>query len=102
VPLHCERLATRGYNQALELARPLARALPHLQLAPAARRRSRATPPQSELDAAERRRNVRGAFEADDARVRGRAVLLLDDVVTTGATVREAAATLPPVRARCG
>jgi ComF family protein len=100
VPLHRERLATRGYNQALELARPLALARPHLTLAASALRRARATPPQSELDAAERRRNVRGAFDADAARVRDRAVLLLDDVVTTGATVREAAATLLAAGAR--
>jgi ComF family protein len=93
LPLHRARLARRGYNQALELARPLARAW-KLPLCPDALRRVRVTQAQTELDAAERRRNVRGAFAATDAAVRGRRLLLLDDVVTTGATVHEAAATL--------
>jgi ComF family protein len=93
LPLHPQRLGRRGYNQALELARPLARAA-RRPLDPHALRRVRATPPQSELDAAGRRRNVRGAFAADAARVRGRRVLLVDDVNTTGATAAEAATTL--------
>lgn len=93
LPLYAARLGRRGYNQALELARPLARAW-HLPLRPAALRRVRDTAPQSELDAAARRRNVRGAFAADADAVRGRRVLLLDDVITTGATVGEAASAL--------
>lgn len=93
LPLHATRLGQRGYNQALELARPLARAWA-LPLAPTALRRIRATAAQSELDATQRRRNVRGAFLADADQVAGRRVLLLDDVITTGATLREAAATL--------
>jgi ComF family protein len=93
LPLHRSRLGQRGYNQALELARPLARAWQR-PLAPDALRRVRATAAQSELDAAQRRRNVRGAFAADAALVAGRRVLLIDDVITTGATLREAAATL--------
>lgn len=93
LPLHRARLGRRGYNQALELARPLARAW-RLPLWPTALQRVRATAAQTELGAAERRRNVRGAFAADAARVAGRRLLLLDDVVTTGATVAEAAATL--------
>ncbi len=93
LPLHPSRLGQRGYNQALELARPLARAW-GLPLRPAALRRIRATTAQTELDAAARRRNVRGAFRVDDDELKGRRVLLIDDVITTGATVREAAATL--------
>jgi ComF family protein len=92
LPLHAKRLGTRGYNQALELARPIARAW-QLPLRASLLKRIRATSPQSELDAAARRRNVRGAFAADAA-VRDRRILLIDDVITTGATVGEAAATL--------
>lgn len=89
LPLHPSRLAQRGYNQALELARPLARRLA-LPLDPEALRRERATAAQTALDAQARRRNVRGAFAAHE-RLRGARVLLLDDVITTGATMREAA-----------
>jgi ComF family protein len=99
MPLHRTRLGRRGYNQALELALPLLRATPR-PLAVDALRRVRATPPQSELDAAGRRRNVRGAFEADASRVQGRCVLLVDDVITTGATIAEAAQTLIRAGAR--
>lgn len=93
LPLHRRRLGHRGYNQALELGRPLARAW-DVPLVPEALHRRRATAAQTELDAAARRRNVRGAFAAVTERVHGRRILLLDDVITTGATVREAAATL--------
>jgi ComF family protein len=99
MPLHRTRLGRRGYNQALELALPLLRSTPR-PLAVDALRRVRATPPQSELDAAGRRRNVRGAFEADASRVQGRCVLLVDDVITTGATIAEAAQTLIRAGAR--
>jgi ComF family protein len=90
MPLHAGRLRLRGYNQAVELGRPLARRL-SLRFEPAAARRVRATHEQSRLDAAARRRNVRGAFEMDSARVRGKHIALLDDVITTGATVAELA-----------
>ena len=89
VPLHPHRLRTRGYNQALELARPVARRLA-LPLQVRAARRQRDTAAQSGLGAVARRRNVRGAF-AVDAAVAGRRVALVDDVVTTGHTVRELA-----------
>jgi predicted amidophosphoribosyltransferase len=71
MPLHRQRLGQRGYNQALELARPLAKAL-NIELDPAALRRLRATAAQTDLDADARRRNVRGAFAADGARASGR------------------------------
>ena len=92
LPLHRTRLAQRGYNQALELARPLARRF-GLALDVDALRRTRATAAQTELDGQARKRNVRGAFVAN-ADVAGARVLLIDDVITTGATMREAAATL--------
>jgi ComF family protein len=92
VPLHSDRLRTRGFNQALELARPLSRAL-GIPLLPQGLRRLRATPPQTGLNALHRRRNVRGAFVAA-ADVRDRHIALIDDVITTAATVRECAKVL--------
>ena len=92
VPLHARRLAERGFNQALELARLLGDGA-GLELAPRVMRRVRRTPAQTGLDASERRRNLRRAFEAS-ASVNGREVVLLDDVVTTTATARECARAL--------
>ncbi|MGQ0587712.1 MAG: ComF family protein [Gammaproteobacteria bacterium] len=88
MPLHAHRLRRRGYNQALELGRELARTL-SVPIAPAAARRVRATLEQTRLDGAARRRNVQGAFAVDPEQVRGRHVALLDDVITTGATAAE-------------
>ncbi len=90
MPLHSGRLRRRGYNQAVELGRPLARRLA-LRFEPAGARRLRATQEQTRLDAAGRRRNVRGAFAVEAALVRERHIALLDDVITTGATVSELA-----------
>jgi ComF family protein len=87
VPLHPSRLRQRGYDQALELARPLASALA-LPLHADALRRVRATGAQSELDAASRAHNVRGAFFARAGQLPGH-VALVDDVMTTGATLAE-------------
>ena len=89
VPLHPSRLQRRGYNQALEVARELAARLSLPWRADLARR-VRVTREQTDLTAAERRSNVRGVFAAD-RRVRGRHVALLDDVITTGATIAELA-----------
>jgi ComF family protein len=92
VPLSAERLKTRGYNQALELARKLARAT-GIALDIAACERQKDCAPQSDLPLAERAKNVRGAFRcAGD--VRGRSIAVVDDVMTTGATLDELAATL--------
>lgn len=90
VPLHDARLRRRGYNQALEISRELARRL-SLRVLPHAARRSRPTLEQTRLDAAERRRNVRGAFTVEEDALRNRHVALLDDVITTGATLAELA-----------
>ena len=92
VPLHPARLRRRGYNQALELARPLSKRF-DLTLDVDALRRRRDTQPQMELDHRQRLRNMRGAFEAG-AQVRDRHVAVVDDVVTTGHTVEEAAKAL--------
>lgn len=91
VPLHPARLATRGYNQALELGRPLARAF-GVPLGPTLCARVRDTAAQSNLDPDGRRRNVRGAF-AVNGPVPAR-VAILDDVITTGATLAELARVL--------
>lgn len=92
VPLHASRLRRRGYNQALELARPLARTL-EIPLRHDLLRRTRATSQQSELDRRGRLRNVRGAFVAGS--VDGlEHVAVLDDVMTTGSTLAECARVL--------
>ncbi|WP_202842617.1 ComF family protein [Luteimonas saliphila] len=93
VPLHRARLRRRGYDQALELARPLARAL-RLPLLDGTLVRARATAPQSELDAASRRRNLRDAFEVRRGIALPEHVVLVDDVMTTGATLHAAARAL--------
>ena len=92
VPLHPSRLRRRGFNQALELARPVAAGL-GVALAPQLCRRLRATETQSLLAARERRRNVRGAFELT-APLEVRHVAILDDVIATGSTVGELARVL--------
>lgn len=90
VPLHAARLRERGYNQALELARSLATAF-GIPLRADLLRRLRATPPQTGLDAKTRRRNLRGAFAVAVDAVPPDHVALVDDVMTTGATLRECA-----------
>ena len=88
VPLHRARLRSRGYNQALEIARPLAKAL-RIPLLRDALQRTRATDAQTELSALQRRRNVRGAFAARFDKEVPQHVAVLDDVFTTGATLSE-------------
>lgn len=98
VPLHQSRLRERGYNQTLELIRPLARAL-RIPVADSLLSRTRATPAQANLDAATRRQNLRGAFEFDASALGATALEgvhlgLIDDVMTTGTTLRECARVL--------
>lgn len=93
VPLHRARLRRRGYNQALELAKPLAKHL-GVSLLCEALRRIRATNAQTELTAVQRRRNVRGAFVASLDGKTPEHVAVLDDVFTTGATLAECARVL--------
>lgn len=96
VPLSARRLAERGYNQSWELARRVARRL-HMPAQASLLQRPQDTRHQADLDRAERRRNLQAAFRVDPrhgALLAGRRVALVDDVMTTGATAREAAATL--------
>lgn len=96
VPLHWTRLVGRRFNQAAELARHLS-ARTGIAHAPLALKRARRTVHQVGLSRAERLENVAGAFrvpEEAEATVRGRALILVDDVFTTGATIEAAARTL--------
>jgi ComF family protein len=101
IPLHRSRQAERGFNQARLLAAHALKALRtshpqwSLTLAPAALMRLRATENQASLTSRERRNNVRGAFSVSDAAlVKDRHILLIDDILTTGATARSAAQAL--------
>jgi ComF family protein len=96
VPLHPWRLLRRRYNQAAEIARPLARRAGIAYL-PGALVRRRATPTQAGRSGDARRRNVADAFEVAAgwrSRLGGRRLLLVDDVLTTGATADSCARAL--------
>jgi len=97
VPLHSARLRERGFNQALELARPLARTL-ELPLLIDHCQRIRATTAQTSLPANQRRRNLRGAFKVTrpftTQQTPIKHIALVDDVMTTGQTLNELARTL--------
>ncbi len=99
VPLARRRRVARGYDQAWLLAAHLARAAGRSRL-PGALARRRETPPQVGRSRAERARNVAGAFAADPRRVAGLDLVLVDDVVTTGATADAAAGALRRAGAR--
>jgi len=93
IPLHPKRLLERGFNQADELAVALSKrtgqpSYPFLI-------RHRQTPPQSNLTKPQRSQNVRGAFDVQKSHyLNGRALLLIDDVCTTGSTLSECARVL--------
>ncbi|MBV9189419.1 MAG: ComF family protein [Betaproteobacteria bacterium] len=89
VPLSAERLRSRGYNQAVEIARHLRKEALELALC----ERTRDAPPQIELPYDERQRNVRGAFRCTRS-LDGARIAVVDDVMTTGATLDEIARTL--------
>jgi ComF family protein len=96
VPLAPQRLAERGYNQAWELARRVAHALGRRADAQLLAR-PLAGAHQAELGAAQRRQNMKGAFMPNPRRrasLQGQDVAVVDDVMTSGATLREAAAAL--------
>jgi ComF family protein len=93
IPMHQERYRQRGYNQAELLANRLASYL-NTQVVPQALARIINTIPQYGLSRMQRRENLRGAFLADAQLVRGREILIVDDIFTSGATISEAAGEL--------
>lgn len=94
VPLHRTRLWARGFNQSAIVARQLSRRT-GLPVAVDALRRIRATPPLKGMNAHQRRRTVAGAFRANPkVELRGRTVVLVDDVLTTGSTANACARVL--------
>jgi ComF family protein len=102
VPLHALRRYERGYNQAELIARPVAQALAK-PLVAGALKRTRGTDRQARLSALERRKNVEDAFEVrarGSEAIKGKKLLLVDDVMTTGATFGAAARALKKSGAR--
>ena len=94
VPLHASRLWSRGFNQSMLVARELSRRV-GVAVDPFALRRTRRTPPLKGMSLLQRRKAVAGAFRVPDAlRVRGRTVVLVDDVLTTGSTAEACARAL--------
>ena len=103
VPLHYFRLVRRGFNQSVWLAAALAR-LTGARLAVDVLKRMRATPIQGGLSAEGRRRNVQGAFrvrKSREALVKDQKILLVDDVLTTGATAEACSRALKRAGAGC-
>ena len=92
LPLHPKRLRERGFNQALELARPLSKAL-RIPIDATSCSRTRNTPAQANLAWREREKNIRGAFHCSTD-FSGKQLILIDDVMTTGASLNECARTL--------
>lgn len=99
VPLHIKRLRQRGFNQAVILARPLAKRFA-IPLDFMSLKRDRFTPPQVGLGRQERLSNVRDAFSVrHPGRIEGRKILLVDDVFTTGSTLAECSRVLLKAKA---
>ena len=93
VPLSKRKLEQRGYNQAERLAQPVATAL-EKPISTDALIRIKENASQVDLDVHSRRQNVRGVFEANPVIVKGKRILLIDDVFTTGATLESASRAL--------
>ncbi len=92
VPLHVRRFRERGFNQSDLIAKALSK-LTNLPVAHLLRR-VRYTPPQAKLSAQARAKNIIGAMQSADTQTWPRAVILVDDVITTGSTIAECAAVL--------
>ena len=92
MPMHPSRLQSRGFNQALELARIIAKKM-QLQLDYSSCQRTKLTPPQASLPLKERIKNIQGVFNCSQD-LKGVSIALVDDVMTTGASLNELAKTL--------
>jgi len=92
MPMHGERLKQRGFNQALEIARLISKNT-QIKLDYTACQRTRLTPPQASLPLKERIKNMRGVFKCEK-NLQGLNIALVDDVMTTGASLNELAKTL--------
>ena len=93
VPLNIKRLKSRGYNQAEFLAQEFAK-LCKKEFIPDAVLRNRDTKPQNSLNPEERFENVKNAFSLGNVNVKGKKVIIIDDIFTTGSTINECAAVL--------
>lgn len=91
VPMHKKRLRQRGFNQALQIAKPVAKQL-SIPLSNSIAYRNTYTPPQTQLDAINRRTNPQASFHCKQ--LTGEHIAIVDDVITTGSTVNELAKTL--------
>jgi len=100
VPLGVARMSERGYNQSVLLARPLAMST-GINYRPQALNRVRETISQVGLTVRQRRENVNNAFRSSCGEVEGKSVLVIDDVMTSGATLESCAAALIQSGARC-
>lgn len=99
VPLSDKRLKERGYNQVTKVAKLALRSVPHIKLLEDRLERVRDTVPQTKLKREERLTNVTGAFGARDlSALTNVSVIILDDVATTGATLKAAEASLLPLK----
>ena len=92
VPLHRSRLRKRGFNQSIEIARPTAKFI-GVRLEIDSITRTRKTDPQTELPLAQRKQNIRGAFQADKS-LKDLSIVIVDDVITSSHTVNELARVL--------
>ncbi len=90
VPLHRKRKRKRGYNQAEILAKELGK-LSDIPVDTKFVRRNKFTRPQKELDAKARKDNLKKAFTVDETKYRGKHILIIDDIYTTGATINAVA-----------
>jgi competence protein ComFC len=99
VPLGNKRLKERGYNQVALVARPLAYQL-GLRYEPGALVKARETRSQVGLSISQRSENVQDAYQADSQFVKGKSILIMDDVATTGSTISACTAALLSAGAR--
>jgi ComF family protein len=100
VPLHRKRKKIRGFNQAKVIAEELAR-LKEIKLEEGVLKKVKNVPPQTLLEMDERKENVSGAFRVvDEDKIKGKTIILVDDVYTTGSTVKECSAVLKKAGAR--